>query len=171
MWHYKYLNIMKANYLFPAVFRKIGWRLLIPFGLLSIYCLYVFNYGSDGFQLFQFPPFNHSPEQRGFIDVLLDVGENGALDEIASIGLAVSLLFVGFSREKDEDECIARIRMNSLVWAILVNYLLLILATVFIYGAAYLSVAFVGLFTVLIFFIVKYRWDLYQFKKNGVEDE
>lgn len=98
MWHYKYLNIMKANYLFPAVFRKIGWSLLIPFGLLSI--------------------------------------------------------------------C-----MNSLVWAILVNYLLLILATVFIYGAAYLSVAFVGLFTVLIFFIVKYRWDLYQFKKNGVEDE
>ena len=133
--------------------------------------MYVFNYGSDGFQLFQFPPFNHSPEQRGFIDVLLDVGENGALDEIASIGLAVSLLFVGFSREKDEDECIARIRMNSLVWAILVNYLLLILATIFIYGAAYLSVAFVGLFTVLIFFIVKYRWDLYQFKKNGVEDE
>lgn len=121
--------------------------------------------------MFQFPPFNHSPEQRGFIDVLLDVGENGALDEIASIGLAVSLLFVGFSREKDEDECIARIRMNSLVWAILVNYLLLILATIFIYGAAYLSVAFVGLFTVLIFFIVKYRWDLYQFKKNGVEDE
>lgn len=153
---------MKANYLFPTVFKKIGWWLLILFGLLSIYSLYQFNNGS-----FEIPPF----PAKSFMCKLLTVGDDGVLDEIVTIGLTISLLFVGFSKEKDEDECIAKLRMNSLVWAILVNYVLLILATLFIYGAAYLNVAFVGLYTVLIFFIAKFYWVLYQFRKNSLEDE
>ncbi|WP_147381161.1 hypothetical protein [Parabacteroides sp. AM08-6] len=155
---------MEMNYLFPAICKKIGWILLIPFGLLSIYCLFEFNY--EGMN-----PVQVSSKAILFLPKFLGVGAGSALDEIATIGLAISLLLVGFSKEKDEDECIAKIRMNSLVWAILVNYLLLILATLFIYEVAYLSVAFVGMFTVLIFFIAKYKWELNRFRKNTLEDE
>lgn len=163
------LREMKTNYLFPVVFRKIGWSLLIPFGLLSIYCLCIFNDVDCSLPGLGQETFSGTSES--FIKKVLMVGEGGALDEIATIGLAVSLILVSFSKEKDEDECIARLRMSSLVWAILVNYVLLILAAVFIYGVNYLNVAFVGMFTVLILFIVKYNWELSRFRKTVIEDE
>lgn len=150
---------MKTNYLFPAIFRKIGWILLIPFTVLGIYCLW--NFGDIDFQI----------PSKGIVHSLLTVGEEGVLDEITIVGLTLSLLFVSFSREKDEDECIARIRMDSLVWAILVNYVLVILATMFIYGMAYLDAAFISMFTVLIIFIIKYNWVLHHFRKTELSDE
>ena len=105
------------------------------------------------------------------MEQLFVAGEDGFLDEISIIGFTIALLFVGFSREKDEDECIAKLRMESLVWAILMNYLLVTLATLFIYGGAYLYVAFISMFTVLILFIIKYNWVVYHFRKTGMGDE
>ena len=36
-------------------------------------------------------------------------------DELIIIFLTISMLFIGFSKEQDEDECIASIRMNALI--------------------------------------------------------
>lgn len=163
---------MKTNYLFPAVFRKIGWMLLVPFGVLSIYSLCNFSDWSFGIPGLSESGSSGLFEQlKCFWNKLSTVGDGGFLDEISTIGLAVALLFISFSREKDEDEYIAKLRSESLVWAILVNYLLVILATLFIYGGAYLYVAFISMFTVLILFIIKYNWVLYQFRKTGTSDE
>lgn len=98
-------------------------------------------------------------------------GDDGILDEVSIVGLTIALLLVSFSREKDEDEYIAKLRMESLVWAILLNYMLVILATLFIYDIAYLYVAFISMFTVLILFIIKYNWVLYHFRKTVTSDE
>lgn len=159
---------MKTNYLFPAVFRKIGWILLVPFGVLSIYSLLYL--GNISF----FPDYlaGSSPESSvSIFQKLLVAGDAGILDEVSVVGLTIALLLVSFSREKDEDEYIAKLRMESLVWAILLNYALLILATLFIYDIAYLYVAFISMFTVLILFIIKYNWVLYHFRKTESGDE
>ena len=84
-------------------------------------------------------------------------------DELIVLGLTVSLIFIAFSRERDEDECIAEIRMHSLVWAIIVNYALLIVATFLIYDIAYLY--FIDINTVLFLFIIKYNIALYKFRR------
>ena len=116
---------MKSNYLFPIVFRKIGWCLFVPFLLWGIGFMlsggtFLEIGGSGALALFD-----------GYSDTrFLTIADNDSwTDEIIIIFLTLSILFIGFSREKDEDECIANIRMNALVWAIIVNSALLIIGT------------------------------------------
>ena len=154
--------VMKSNYLFPMVFRKIGWCLFIPFLLLGI--CYLFCDGNfletgstSALALFD-----------GFSDTkFFCITQNDSwTDELIVIFLTLAMLFIGFSREKDEDECIASIRMNALVWAILTNSALLILGTLFVYGLPYLNFMSIYMFSLLLLFILKYTWSLYQFRKN-----
>lgn len=153
---------MKSKYLFPIVFRKIGWSLFIPFLLWGIgYLLsngtFIEMGGSNALALFD-----------GFHDTkFLCVTKNESwTDELIVVFLTVSMLFIGFSREKDEDECIATIRMNALVWAIMINSALLILGTLFIYGLPFLNFMTIYMFSLLLLFIIKYTWDIYMFRKN-----
>lgn len=152
---------MKANYLSPVVFRKIGWWLLLPFLVMGLYCL--FGNGADVLQVRMFALYCNKifDGGSGFFKWV----NSGILVELSLIGLAVSLLFISFSKEKDEDECIERIRLQSLVWAILWNYILLILATLLIYGFAFMNFVFISMFTVLILFIFKYNWELHKFRR------
>lgn len=152
---------MKANYLFPEIFRKIGWYLLIPFSMLGVYCLQ-----GDGANILPSTVFAFIDDPfGGKLEFFTWVHTDGILDEFAIIGLTISLLFISFARERDEDECIEQIRMQSLVWSILVSYVLLIFAVLFIFGLAFLTFAFINLFTVLILFIIKYNWELYKFRR------
>lgn len=145
---------MKKNYLFPTTFRKIGWWLFIPFAIMSIICL--FNGANENW-------LNVST----FSVVPWGVIKNSLLDEISMIGLTISLLFIAFSKEKDEDECIASIRSSSLVWATIAGYLLLILCTMFIYDLQYLNFVFIDLFMILILYIIKYNIELYKFRRGN----
>ena len=80
-------------------------------------------------------------------------------DELALTGITISLLFIAFAREKTEDEYIAHTRLESLKWAVLINYLLLLLAT-WLHGLAYIDVMMYNMLTVLIIFIVRFKYTL-----------
>lgn len=153
----------KSKYLFPTIFSKIGWCLFIPSLLWGIgYLLsngtFIEIGGSNTLALFD-----------GFQDTqFLCITKNDSwTDELIVVLLTVSMLFIGFSREKDEDECIATIRMNALVWAIMINSALLILGTLFIYGLPFLNFMSVYMFTLLLLFIFRYSWKIYQFRKKN----
>ena len=79
-------------------------------------------------------------------------------------------MFVGFSKEKREDEFIAKLRLSSLLWAVWVNYVLLLFAFLFVYGTSFLTVMIYNMFTVLIIFIVRFNYILYKNAKS-VSDE
>ena len=155
---------MKSNYLFPIVFRKIGWCLFVPFLLWGIGFMlsggtFLEIGGSGALALFD-----------GYSDTrFLTIADNDSwTDEIIIIFLTLSMLFIGFSREKDEDECIANIRMNALVWAIIVNSALLIIGTMLIFGTPYLNFMAIYMFSLLILFIAKYSWMIYRFRKEAL---
>ena len=149
---------MKTNYLFPVVFRKIGWTLLgISIGLSFFIKDSVLDYPSRVFALWS---------DHGWFKI---VHSDGWSDEANFISLILALLFIAFSKEKDEDECIAQIRARSLVWAMLVNYSLLIIATALVYESVYLDVLYCSLFSVLIIFILKYNFALYKFRRGNHE--
>ena len=133
---------MRKNYLFPTTFRKIGWCLFVPFAITSFICLF------DG-------------SNEDWLKV------NALSDELSMIGLTVSLLFIAFSKEKDEDECIANIRSNSLIWATITAYSLLIVCTMLIYDMQYLNFVFIDLFMILFLFIIKYNIELYKFRRSN----
>lgn len=99
------------------------------------------------------------------------VTDNNILDEIASILLILGALFIAFSKEKSEDEFIAKIRVESLVWATYVNYAILLLAVLFIYDLSFLWVFVFNMFTLLLFFLVRFNWALYKSKKSISDEE
>lgn len=145
---------MKKNYLFPTTFRKIGWCLFVPFVIMGLICL--FNANDESWL-----------KVSVFSVIPWGVIKNSLFDEISVIGLAISLLFIAFSREKDEDECIASIRSSSLIWATIAGYLLLIVCTMLIYDLPYLNFVFIDLFMILILFITKYNIELYKFRRSN----
>lgn len=139
---------MKTYYLLSPSCKKVGLWLGIPFVLGGLYLL------SNG----------------SWMDTFLSqIGMKDCFDELVVIGLAVSLLLASFSREKDEDECIAHLRMQAWTMAVVCNYLILIVGTLCIYGFPYLNFMCLNMFTVLILFLVIFHWKLWRFRKENHE--
>lgn len=152
---------MKSSYLLPHRFKIPGWSLFIVGVFLGILCLLnnkptfldiqVFGYGnSDSSLSFQ----NH----LGFF-------QNNILDELASLLLIVGAIFIVFSKAKIEDEFISKIRLDSLVWAVYVNYIILLLSIIFVYDLAFFTILVFNMFTVLFFFILRFNWILHKTNK------
>lgn len=139
---------MKPKYLLPHLYKKIGWFITIPFLLYGIYS-YILG---DIFKL---------PYDAGSLD-----SEFPLLGTIILIGLLGGLLLVSFSKEKTEDEFISRLRMESLQVAVIVNYVLLILAALALFGLDFLSVMVYNMFTILLIFIIRFHFLLYRNKHN-----
>jgi len=93
---------MKTTLLLPNGFKKIGWAIFVPAFLLG--CSICF--------------FGENFDRWLFRETVMN--------NIAIIGTVVGALFIGFSREKIEDEMIQHIRLNALMAAMWINYLLLI---------------------------------------------
>ena len=91
--------------------------------------------------------------------------KNNIADELASVLLIIGGILVSFSKTKDEDEYISTIRIESLIWSVYVNYGILILAIVFVFDMEFFSVLIYNMFTVLLFFMLRFHYVLYKSKK------
>jgi len=155
---------MSRNYLFPARFQKFGWFLLVPFGLMFL----LFAFGPDSIkEQWRMPVFAIADEELFQKTIWFSFTSNAVFDEVTLIGLIVSLLLIAFSKEKDEDEFISQIRLNSLVWALLINYGILILAELFVYAFSFLNVLYFNLIMILVLFVIKFRIELHKLKTNA----
>ena len=159
---------MKLNFLFPNKFKRIGWLTLIPSVIIGLLTL-IYEY-EPSFLDFNVPAI--------FVDELLSVNRktfrmvtNNILNEILGVLIIISTFLVAFSKEKSEDEYISKIRFESLAWAVYFNYAILILTLLFIYDFAFLWVMVFNMFTVLLFFIVRFNWQISKFKKSASYEE
>lgn len=146
---------MKPRFLFPHRWKKWGWIII----LLSIVLL-ILNSLIDMTWL-NVPVF----QQQLFGDNRWDWSPVNLSVTIIGIGLIAGLSFVAFSKLKTEDEFTIQIRMESLQWAVYVNYGLLLLAFIFIYGLSFFNVMEYNMFTILIIFIIRFHWILYRQKR------
>lgn len=159
--------VMKLNYLFPHRFKRIGTLILIPFMLLG---WYVVNYDIEP-EMFDFNvPAIFVDEIMGE-KFVFGMTENNILNEIVGVVLIISFLMVAFSKEKQEDELIAKIRLDSLVWATYVNYAVLLFSMLFIYGMSFFWVMIFNMFTILLFFIVRFNWQVKKLNKTMSYEE
>ena len=97
--------------------------------------------------------------------------ENNVLNEILGILIIVSSMFVAFSRQEIEDEFIEKIRLESLVWATYLNYVVLLLAMIFVYDLSFFTIMTINMFTILFFFIIRFNWELFKLKKASKNEE
>ena len=159
---------MKLNFLFPSKFKRIGWFTLIPSAIIGLLTL-IYEYEPSFFD-FNVPAI--------FVDELFSVNKktfrmvtNNILNEILGVLIIISTFLVAFSKEKSEDEYISKIRFESLAWAVYFNYAILILTLLFIYDFAFLWVMVFNMFTVLLFFIVRFNWQISKLKKSASYEE
>jgi hypothetical protein len=144
---------MKPSLLLPNKYKLIGLLLLLPSLLLGI-AVRFYDFKAD-FLTMKNPIKTSDPLSGATINFT---------DEVALTGLIVGLLFIAFAREKQEDEYIRSVRLESLQWAVLVNYILLLLATWLVHNFAYLDVMVYNMLTILIFFIIRFAVMLHRNK-------
>ena len=84
----------------------------------------------------------------------------------SSLLVLAGLFLIAFSKEKIEDEQISQLRLDSLRWAIYLNYLLLILSMVFTTGIDFIDMLRIDLWVPLVFFIIRFRWVLFRLNRS-----
>lgn len=157
---------METKLLLPNKYKLIGWCLLIPATIMGLILIFT-DYDAFPIRAKVFAIFNEElfEEKQSFSFI-----ETNITNTVVGVLFIVGAMFVGFSKEKREDEFIAKLRLSSLLWSVWVNYILLLLGFLFIYGAAFFTVMIYNMFTVLIIFIVRFNYILHTNSKS-VSDE
>ncbi|MBS1919636.1 MAG: hypothetical protein JST17_05255 [Bacteroidetes bacterium] len=158
---------MKQKMLLPNKFKKIGWFILVPAMLLGI-VLIIMDFETIQINATVFALY--SDKILGKTQYFSFINTN-IVNTLVGVLFIVGGLMVGFSREKNEDEYISNLRLNSLLWAVLVNYILLLFMFLFIYGLGFLNVMLYNMFTTLVIFIAKFNYSLFRNSKTVSNEE
>ncbi len=156
---------MKTKLLLPNQFKKPGWIILIPSALLGMYVIiaeHTFNFLKARVFTFYNKSFLFDTSQTvrfGFID-------HNLTNTVVGVLFIIGALLVAFSREKSEDEFIAKIRLESLLWATYINYAILLFCFLFFYDYEFLYVMIFNMFTILVIFIIRFYYMLHKAKKS-----
>ncbi len=149
---------MKTNYLLPNKYKIPGWILLF-IGIISGIFLFINDYEfnfltTKVISLIHENNFLEPEEGYSFFKII----ENPIADELSTLFIIIGGLLVGFSKEKQEDEYIYKLRKDSLVWAIIANYTILIITTVFVFHYTFFDILVFNMFTPLLFFIFRFNF-------------
>lgn len=152
---------MKPKFLFPNRYKLIGWILLVPAAVLGVLILF-FNFE---FEFLDSKVFTFYSNGLGGEETVMGFLRGNYTNTIVGILFLLGAVLVAFSKEKHEDEFIAKTRLESLVWAVYVNYAVLALCMLFFFNLEFLMVMIFNMFTVLIFFILRFYFILYKTNK------
>lgn len=158
---------MKTKYLFPAKYRSIGWLVFIPVTVLGLFSI-ILDWEPA---LFDVKVFGFFIDEVFGVEKLAGFTENNILNEILGILIILSGLLVAFSRERDEDELITKIRLESLVWATYWNYGILIVAFLLLYDLTFFWVMVFNMFTILYLFIIRFTLAVRKLKASASYEE
>ena len=127
--------------LFPHGFQKWGWCIFAVGVMFGIYAL------------------------------ATDYGTGYLVNNIAIIGTVSGAILATCSMEKIEDEMVRQIRLNSLLVALYVNYAVLIVCSLLVYDLDFLLVMMYNMFTMLLIFMVVFRYRMWRLNKEAKNEE
>ena len=156
---------MKQNYLLPHGFKRVGLIMLVPFLAACIWLLCGPCEG-DWF-LVDVPALftlDIASTSEWFGMTVTD-----PVNEICMLGLLVSLVFLALSKERDEDEMTAVVRMQSFVWSFWCTAVLMLVAILFVYDLAFMYFAFASVFVCFIMYICKFNYEMIQIRRTDKE--
>lgn len=159
---------MKSRFLFSHKFKPLGWFLFLT-GLVLGLILMINEYDFPSWEVDVFPLIG----EKSFFssNEAFAWSSNNIADELASLLLIIGGILVSFSKTRDEDEYIATMRMESLIWATYVNYAVLVLAIIFVFDMSFLNVMIYNMFTILFIFMIRFHYLLFKVKKAMRHEE
>jgi hypothetical protein len=159
---------MKNSYLFPNKYKKIGLLLFVAgFTLLIMGLLFDVDVELSYLDI-KMPVIVNNPifSERHYFQIV----ETNITVQIIILSIIIGGLLLGFSKERVEDELIRDIRNKSLVWAVYLNYSLLILSLFVVVDLDMFTMIVLNVFTLLLFFIIRFEWKKYVLKKTSHEE-
>ena len=156
---------MKKNYLLPHNFKMIGLIMLVPF-LTACTWLLLGPCEAECFTV-KVPALftlDLASTSEWFSMTVTD-----PVNEISMLGLLVSLVFIALSKEKDEDEMTAVVRMQSFVWSFWCTAILMPIAILFVYDLAFMYFAFASVFVCFIMYICKFNYEMIKIRRTENE--
>ncbi len=157
-------------FLFPNKYKRIsGWIFLLSV-LFGIYYLFFTDMESMASEILtiKVPALLHDEVFSAAEGIWI---ENNLFDEILTLIIVISGLLYGFSKEKIEDEYISSMRNRSLAVSVYINYAVLLLATITIYGLPFLQVMMLQLFSILVLFNLIFTLRLRKHYNTTLDDE
>ena len=127
--------------LFPHSFQRIGWIIFAIGIALGVYAV------SAGF--------------------------NGSytMNNITIISIIIGGVLATCSCEKIEDEMTQQLRLNALLMALYINFAALIVCSLLFYDKDFLNVMIYNMFTILLIFMIVFRWKIWRMKKALKNEE
>jgi len=143
---------MKNHFLFPHWFRYLGWGCVLAHVPLSM--------------------IGHSHGMTNVLDQPTTAQTLFNAEHLffitTALLMALGLFFVAFAKERVEDEQIWHLRLDSLRWAIYINYIILLGSLVSIGDTAHILE--LNLWVPLLFFIIRFRWVLFRLNHSLKEE-
>lgn len=158
---------MPTKLLLPNRYKKIGWFILVPATVLGLILAYN-EFGAAWLWANVFSIANEGTEQHY---KYFSFANTNITNTVIGSCFIIGAMLVSFSKEKNEDEFIAELRLSSLLWAVCVSYLLLFVAFLLVYGTPFLDVMIYNMFTVLIIFIVRFNYLMYKNSKTATDEK
>jgi hypothetical protein len=155
---------METRFLLPNRLKLVGWIFLIPsafIGILSIFFDFEFKF------LDMNMPAIFPDKVSQIVDpaVLFGFIRTNTTGTLAGILVIIGGLLVAFTKEKVEDEFISKIRLESILWATYLNYLILIFCLLFFYDSGFVKVMTLNLYSIIVLFIIRFNFVLYRATK------
>ena len=158
---------MQTKLLLPNRYKKIGWIILVPSTILGL----IIAFHDFSYDWLHARVFFIANDFRGDFNEYFGIRDTNITNTLIGALFLIGAMLVSFSKEKNEDEFIAELRLSSLLWAVFVSYILLLLAFVFVYGSPFLNVMVYNMFTILIIFITRFNYILYKNSKTAADEK
>lgn len=137
-------KVGKIFYLPERPYRLMGRLISVPLVVIVFFAFFgsLFFKGGD-------------PEPKDWITMLF-------------LFLPLTLMMWGYSKRNDEDEFVSTLRLESMQLAVYVNYAILLLANLFFYFFDFMSIMFLNLGTIALFFVLRFNYILKKYDtQNG----
>lgn len=140
---------MLSNYLFPHRFKVAGWTLASVAFVAGIL---------DTHSIIKLPRLlTWLPQGVSDWGVLQPGDSLRANHDLWAILFIIGGLLAACSKQRVEDEYIAKVRLESLLWAVYLYYALLLLCFLLFSEGAFFDVMMYALFAPLLFFLVRFH--------------
>lgn len=153
---------MNFKFFLPHKIKIVGMFLFI-LGIISSYLRFGLGIKPSFLTVSVFSIYSSFLETKTF-----QIITNNISEEIVILLLLIGLLLINFSKEKSESDLVTSFRFKALINSILINSVILIFSTLFVYGFAFVSVLMVNMFSQLILYQIIFRFLIFRNKNKLV---
>lgn len=151
---------------------KLKWPATVVFYAALLIGVYSISFDNQLEKIWIVPVYSLFGDETGLMGTGLGIKgwtETSLVNEILTVVIVTAGLIASFSKERIEDELTSKIRLESLSVAIVLNYLIVLVANFFIFDFAFLNALMVFLFAPLVMFNIIFQVRLYNYYR--LEDE